>query len=64
MAFEQAEWLLFLDKKQQAQTVIKAMMIKGWLPDSNVDPFIESGLGKSLFTKMLANNRQQVVTAI
>ncbi|SMF06224.1 DNA-binding winged helix-turn-helix (wHTH) domain-containing protein [Alteromonadaceae bacterium Bs31] len=67
------EWLLFSSEKQQAQTMLQGMMAKGWLPDTNVDPFIErkmkrlfieSGLGEEQFTKILADNRQQSLSSL
>lgn len=65
------EWLLFSDKKLEVQNMLQAMMDDGWLPDTNVDPFIEikmqrlfekSDLGKDAFYKRLDKNRQQLLT--
>ena len=66
----QIEWLLFLNDKHQAQERLTTMMNNGWLPDTNVDPFIEikmkrlfieTGLGEQKFAQRLANNRQQAL---
>jgi tetratricopeptide (TPR) repeat protein len=66
----QIEWLLFLNKNEQAQEGLKKIMKNGWLPDTNVEPFIErkvkrlfikSGLGEQQFSKILEKNRQQVL---
>lgn len=68
-----ARWLLFRGHKERAQTLILRLMRDGWLPDYNaqlypetimLQLFIDAGLKRDDYQKLLDNNRAKVLAEL